>query len=83
MCELFRCCPIGLDQEGEVVCTQKGDQATVSYIPPAGLEDATPVIGVLETLLTASNVNNISVLVMVESPAFGKEGLEDLSRLDR
>ena len=23
------------------------------------------------------------VLVMVESPAFGKEGLEDLSRLDR
>ena len=25
----------------------------------------------------------VLVVVMVESPAFGKEGLEDLSRLDR
>ena len=65
-----------LDQEGEVVCTQKGDQATVSYIPPAGLEDATPVIGVLETLLTASNVNNISFhgIQFQHTSSLGKDG---------
>ena len=65
-----------LDQEGEVVCTQEGQQATVSFIPPLGLEDATPVIAVLETLLTASNINHISLkgLQFQHTSSLGKDG---------
>ena len=65
-----------LDQEGEVVCTQGGEQATVSFIPPVGLEDATPVVGVLETLLKASNINHVSLkgLQFQHTSSLGKDG---------
>ena len=50
-----------LDQEGEVVCTQQGGVATISYIPPVGMEDATPVLAVLETLISIARTSSITL----------------------
>lgn len=50
-----------LDQEGEVVCVQEGDQAMVSYIPPAGLESTPPVLAVLETLISIARTSSITL----------------------
>ena len=51
-----------LDQEGEVVCTNIGEnQARVSYIPPEGLEDKSPVVATLKVLLDISQCNHITL----------------------
>ena len=50
-----------LDQEGEVVCVQAGDKATVSYIPPTGLEDTAPVLAVLETVISIARTSSITL----------------------
>ena len=50
-----------LDQEGEMVCTQQGNTATLSYIPPAGLADAAPVLAVLETLISITRTSSITL----------------------
>ena len=50
-----------LDQEGEVVCTNIDEnQARVSYIPPEGLEDKSPVVATLKVLLDISQCNHIT-----------------------
>ena len=51
-----------LDMPGEYVCTQAGDTATVSWIPPAGVESGlTPVMTQLEVIVQAINVANVSI----------------------
>ena len=66
-----------LDQEGEVVCTNIGEnEARVSYIPPEGLEDKNPVVGTLEVLLDISQCNHITLtgLNFRHSTAGGQDG---------
>ena len=65
-----------LDQEGEVVCTQEGNQAAVSFIPPPGLEHETPVIGVLDALVKATKIKHLSFtgLQFQHSSSLGKDG---------
>ena len=41
--------------------SQQGDTAHVSYIPPAGMAEQTPVMTQLEIILQAINVNNVKV----------------------
>ena len=50
-----------LDQEGEVVCTEAGAEATVSYIPPVDLQEATPIIAALEVLIDIGRTSSISL----------------------
>ena len=66
-----------LDQEGEVVCTNTGEnQARVSYIPPEGLEEKSPVVATLKVLLDISQCNHITLtgLNFRHSTAGGQEG---------
>ena len=50
-----------LDQEGEMVCTEQGGTVTLSYIPPAGMESSTPVLAVLETLISIARTSSITL----------------------
>jgi hypothetical protein len=50
-----------LDQEGEVVCVQEGEQARVSYIPPADLANQAPVMAVLEVLLDFRDTTSVTL----------------------
>ena len=66
-----------LDQEGEVVCTNIGEnEARVSYISPEGLEDKSPVVGSLKVLLDISHCNHITLagLNFRHSTSGGQEG---------
>ena len=66
-----------LDQEGEVVCTNIGEnEARVSYIPPEGLEDKSPVVATLKVLLDISQCNHITLtgLNFRHSTSDGQEG---------
>ena len=50
-----------LDQEGEVVCVQEGEEAVFSYISPAGLEQEVPVLGQLEVLLNIQDTQGVQL----------------------
>ena len=66
-----------LDQEGEVVCTNIGEnEARVSYISPEGLEDKSPVLATLKVLLDISHCNHITLtgLNFRHSTSGGQEG---------
>ena len=65
-----------LDMEGEVVCVQEGQEATISYIPPTGLEAATPVLAELGVLIGASNTHHITLtgLQFQHSSSLAKDG---------
>lgn len=66
-----------LDQEGEVVCTNINEnEATVSYIPPEGLEDKIPVVATLKVLVDISQCNHITItgVNFRHSTSGGQEG---------
>ena len=44
-----------------MVCVQNGEDVTLSYIPPVGLEEEAPVLAVLGTLLTITKSTSISL----------------------